>query len=161
MVVVVLLFYWEGEGSRYTRDHRFLGLVSKAKKSPTSYTPAFLDFSKNGVLVPVWCRRWDKKFRSCRWWSMRITTSEIHQAISRGRIHTGVIEKPPLVAIRVGRKGTSLESQVKFVASVSAIHSETNLSVIIIDISWKEDTILRENRESRWIRMLETSWSLD
>ena len=37
-------------------------------------------------------------------------------------------------------------------------HSETNLSVIVIDVCWKEDTILRKIRESRWIRMLGTSW---
>ena len=37
-------------------------------------------------------------------------------------------------------------------------HTETDLSVMIIDRCWKEDTILRKIRESRWIRTLETSW---
>ena len=35
-------------------------------------------------------------------------------------------------------------------------HPETDLLVIIIDICWKEDTILRKFKESRWIKMLVT-----
>ena len=37
-------------------------------------------------------------------------------------------------------------------------HSVTDLSVIIIDVCWKEATILRKIRQSRWIRTLGTSW---
>ena len=37
-------------------------------------------------------------------------------------------------------------------------HSETDLSVMVIDVCWKKDTILRKIRESRWIRTLDTSW---
>ena len=36
--------------------------------------------------------------------------------------------------------------------------TDTNLSVMIIDRCWKEDTILRKISESRWIRTLETFW---
>ena len=36
-------------------------------------------------------------------------------------------------------------------------HSETQWSVIIIDVCWNEDTILRKIQESRWIRMFGTS----
>ena len=38
-------------------------------------------------------------------------------------------------------------------------HSETDLSAIIIDVCWKEATILRKTRDSRWIRTLGTSWA--
>ena len=37
-------------------------------------------------------------------------------------------------------------------------HSETNFLVIIINIYWKEDTILGKIRDSWWIRTLGTSW---
>ena len=37
-------------------------------------------------------------------------------------------------------------------------HTEAELLVMIIDKCWKKDAILRKIRESRWIRMLETSW---
>ena len=36
-------------------------------------------------------------------------------------------------------------------------HTETDLSVMIIDRCWKEDTTLRKIRESRWIRTLDTA----
>ena len=39
-------------------------------------------------------------------------------------------------------------------------HTEAELLVMIIDKCWKEDAILRKIRESRWIRMLKTSWPL-
>ena len=35
--------------------------------------------------------------------------------------------------------------------------SESDLSVMIIDRCWKEDSILRKVRENRWIRMLDTA----
>ena len=39
-------------------------------------------------------------------------------------------------------------------------HTVADLSVMIIDKCWKEDTILRKIRECRWIRTLKTSWPL-
>ena len=37
-------------------------------------------------------------------------------------------------------------------------HSEADLSVLVIDRLWTDDTIRRKNRESRWIRALGTLW---
>ena len=40
----------------------------------------------------------------------------------------------------------------------SAGHDERDLSVMVIDVCWRRDAILRKIRESRWIRTLDTSW---
>ena len=40
----------------------------------------------------------------------------------------------------------------------SAGHSEADQWVCVINRLWKEDVILRKNRESRWIRTLGTLW---
>ena len=37
-------------------------------------------------------------------------------------------------------------------------HTEIDMSVIIIDRCWREDSILRKIRESRWTRTLNTVW---
>ena len=40
----------------------------------------------------------------------------------------------------------------------SESHTETDMSVMIIDRCWREGAILRNIRESRWIRMMDTAW---
>ena len=37
-------------------------------------------------------------------------------------------------------------------------HTEIDMSVMITDRCWREEAIIRNIRESRWIRMLDTAW---